>query len=150
MYYFLRIIRWSVIFAIFKKKLLIWTKKLHLQAIYFLNIFWCDLASLLFSLVFCHQVVHLFHLVFRQSWNSNPRPRTMAWIVSPQHSPLDQGASPRQYLFICLFICLFSHCFYTSGLRICSLLLYVLNNILKLNLTIKSTRCLRVKSMVTI
>ena len=59
--------------------------------------------SFLFSLVFCRQVVHLFHLVFRHSWNSNPHPRTMAWIVSPQHSTLDQGASPRQYLFICLF-----------------------------------------------
>ncbi len=55
--------------------------------------------SLLLSLVFCHQVVHLFHLVFRQSQDSNPRPRTMARIVSPQRSPLDQGASPSQICY---------------------------------------------------
>ena len=64
----------------------------------FLNIFfWCDLPHLavfiIFVSFFCHQVVHLFHLVFRQSQDSNPRPRTMARIVSPQRSPLDQGAS---------------------------------------------------------
>jgi hypothetical protein len=49
---------------------------------------------IIFVSFFCHQVVHLFHLVFRQSQDSNPRPRTMARIVSPQRSPLDQGASP--------------------------------------------------------
>jgi len=42
---------------------------------------------------FCHQVVHHFHLVFRWSWDLNPLPRTMAWIVGPQRSPLDQRAS---------------------------------------------------------
>ena len=46
--------------------------------------------SLLFSVFFCHQVVHLFHLVFRWSRDSNPRLRTMAQIVSPRRSPLDQ------------------------------------------------------------
>jgi len=43
--------------------------------------------------VFCHQVVHLFHLVFRWRWDSNPCSRTIAQIVSPQHSPLDKGVS---------------------------------------------------------
>jgi hypothetical protein len=50
--------------------------------------FW---LSLLFSFFFCHQVVHLIHLVFRRTRELNPRPRTMVQTVSP--SPLDQGAS---------------------------------------------------------
>jgi len=46
-----------------------------------------------FHYFFCHQVVHLFHLVFRWNQDSNPRQWTMARIVSPRHSPVDQGAS---------------------------------------------------------
>ncbi len=64
----------------------------------FLNIFFgvtCPFwLSLLFSFFFCHQVIHLIHLVFRWTWESNPHPTTMAQTVSPWCSPLDQGASP--------------------------------------------------------
>ena len=35
-----------------------------------------------------------FHLVFRWRRDLNPRPRTIAWIVSPRRSPPDQGLSP--------------------------------------------------------
>ncbi len=52
--------------------------------------FW---LSLLFFILFCHQVVRIFHLVFRQTRKLNSLPRTMAKTVSPQHSQLDQGAS---------------------------------------------------------
>ncbi len=43
--------------------------------------------SLLLSLFFCHQVVHLIHLVLKwtQKWNS--RSKTMAQTVSPWRSP---------------------------------------------------------------
>ncbi len=47
-----------------------------------------------FPFFFCHQVVHLIHLVFRWTRELNPRPRTMAQTASPWRSPLDQGASP--------------------------------------------------------
>jgi hypothetical protein len=50
---------------------------------------------------FCHQVSHLYHLVFRWSPDSNPRPRTMAQIVSLQHLPLDQGDSPYKAPLCC-------------------------------------------------
>jgi hypothetical protein len=43
---------------------------------------------------FCHLVVHLIHLIFRWTLESNSCPRTMSKTVSPQHLPLDQGASP--------------------------------------------------------
>jgi hypothetical protein len=49
--------------------------------------------------IFCHQVVHLIHLVFRWTQESNSHPRTMAQTVSPQCSPLDQGASINVWLF---------------------------------------------------
>ncbi len=62
--------------------------------------FW---LSLLFSFFFCHQVVHLIHLVFRSSWELNPRPRTMAQTVSPWRSPLDQVASPYNKKFTMSF-----------------------------------------------
>jgi len=48
----------------------------------------CPIWLSLFFRFFCHQVVHLFHLVFRSCRDLNPRPRTM----SPQRSPLDQWA----------------------------------------------------------
>jgi hypothetical protein len=54
--------------------------------------FW---LSLLFLFFFCHQVVHLIHLVFRWTRELNTRPRTMPQTVSPWCSPLDQGASPQ-------------------------------------------------------
>ncbi len=54
--------------------------------------FW---LSLLFSFFFCHQEVHLIHLVFRWTRELNPHSRTMAQTVSPWRSPLDQGASPK-------------------------------------------------------
>jgi hypothetical protein len=60
--------------------------------------FWCDLpllAVFIIFVLFCHQVVHFIHLVFRQTWELNSHPRTVAQTVSPQRSPLDQGASPR-------------------------------------------------------
>ncbi len=53
--------------------------------------FW---LSLLFLFFFCHQVVHLIHLVFGWTRELNTHPRTMAQTVSPWCSPLDQGASP--------------------------------------------------------
>jgi hypothetical protein len=62
--------------------------------------FW---LSLLF-LFFCHQVVHLIHLVFRWTREWNPRLRTMAQTVSPRCSPLDQGASPKNFLLPHAFI----------------------------------------------
>ncbi len=56
---------------------------------------WLSFICLLYLFFFCHQVVHLIHLVFRWTRELNPRPRTMAQTVSPWYSPLDQGASPR-------------------------------------------------------
>jgi len=54
--------------------------------------FWCNLPYLTvlinFCDFFCNQGVHYFQPVFRWRWDLN------AWIVSPQHSPLDQGATP--------------------------------------------------------
>ncbi len=67
----------------------------------FFIVFWCDLpllAVFIIFVLFCHQVVILIHLVFRQTRELNSCPRTMAQTVSPQRSPLDQGASPRQIL----------------------------------------------------
>ncbi len=61
--------------------------------IFFLGVtcpFW---LSLLFSF-FCHQVVLLIHIVFRWTQELNSLPGTMAQTLSPQRSPLDQGASP--------------------------------------------------------
>ncbi len=52
--------------------------------------FW---LSLLLSLFFCHQVVHLIHLVFRWTRELNSRLRTMAQTVSPRCLPIDHGAS---------------------------------------------------------
>ncbi len=63
--------------------------------------FW---LSLLFAFFFCHQVVHLIHLVFRWTGELNQRPRTMAQTVSPWRSPLDQGASLIKIYFF-LFLC---------------------------------------------
>jgi hypothetical protein len=60
------------------------------------SFFWCDLpllAVFIIFVLFCHQVVCLIHLVFRQTRELNSRPRTMAQTVSPRRSPLDQGAS---------------------------------------------------------
>ena len=42
------------------------------------------LAAFIFSLFFLSS----FHLVFRWQRDSNPRPRTIAWTVSPQLSPI--------------------------------------------------------------
>ncbi len=69
---------------------------------FFLNIFflvWLAPFGCLyyFQYFFCHQVVHLIHLVFRQTQELNPRPRTMAQTMSSRRSPLDQGASPSFY-----------------------------------------------------
>ncbi len=68
------------------------------SSIVFLKIFfWCDLpllAVFIIFVLFCHQVVNFIHLVFRQTQELNSCPRTMAQIVSPRHSPLDQGAFP--------------------------------------------------------
>ncbi len=77
---------------------------LDLEKVLFKNLFFgvtcCPYwLSLLFSFFFCHQVVHLIHLVFRWTWELNPRPRTMAQTVSPWRSPLDQGASPWRKCF---------------------------------------------------
>ncbi len=51
-------------------------------------------AVFLIFILFCHQVARLIHLVFRQTRELNSRPMTMTQTVSPQCSPLDQGASP--------------------------------------------------------
>jgi len=60
--------------------------------------------SLLLLLVFCHQVVHLFHLVFRQSRDSNPRPRTMACIAAFTTRP---GGFPRYWCCMHVYVCQF-------------------------------------------
>ncbi len=52
------------------------------------------LAVFIIFVLFCHQVVHLIHLVFRPTRELNSRPMTMAQTVGPRRSPLDQGASP--------------------------------------------------------
>jgi hypothetical protein len=55
--------------------------------IYKKNIFfWFDLSLLavfIIFILFCHQVVCLIHLVFRQTRELNSRQRTMAQTVSP-------------------------------------------------------------------
>ncbi len=75
----------------------------------FLKIFfWCDLpllAVFIIFFLFCHQVVHFIHLVFRRTLELNSRPRTMARTVSPQRSPLDQGASLLNKFFLLCVIC---------------------------------------------
>ena len=62
---------------------------------FFLNIFlvWLAPFSCLYFFGIFSPIKWSFHLVFRQGQDSNPRPRTMARIVNPRHSPLDQGAS---------------------------------------------------------
>ncbi len=54
---------------------------------YFKKIFfWCDLpllAVFIIFVLFCHQVVHLIHLVFKRIWEMNLHLRTMAQTVSP-------------------------------------------------------------------
>ena len=63
----------------------------------FQNIFWCELHHLAVFIIFCY-----FSAIkwsnspssFRWSLDLSPRLRTMAQIVSPWRSPLDQGASP--------------------------------------------------------
>jgi hypothetical protein len=68
----------------------------HMWQYTFYIFFWCDLPLLdvfIIFVLFCHQVVHFIHLVFRRTRELNSRPRTMAQTVSPQRSPLDQGAS---------------------------------------------------------
>ena len=52
-------------------------------------------SCLYFFDIFSH-IEWSFHLVFRQCRDSNPRQRTMAWILSPRR---DQGASPNPLWF---------------------------------------------------
>ncbi len=47
------------------------------------------LAVFIIFVLFCHQVVHFIHLVFRQTRALNSCPRTMAQTVSPWHSQLN-------------------------------------------------------------
>ncbi len=63
---------------------------------FYKNIFWCDLPRLAVFIIFVLFLPSsgLIHLVFRQTRESNPHPRTMAQTVSPRCSPLDLGASP--------------------------------------------------------
>ncbi len=66
--------------------------KLNLQLIIKHHLFLPRLAVFIIFVLFCHHY-GLIHLVFRQIQELNSRPRTMAQTVSPQCSPLDQGAS---------------------------------------------------------
>jgi len=58
---------------------------------------------LFFCYIFMPSSGPTFHLVFRCSQYSNPRPKTMAQITSPRRSPLGQGASPYQMGCILFF-----------------------------------------------
>ena len=72
------------------------------QSMYFFS--WCDVPHLAVFITFCYfsaiQWSIFFHLVFRWSRDLNPQSRTMAWIVSHQRSPLDQGALRVPWLVI--------------------------------------------------
>ncbi len=81
----------------------------------FFKYFLCDLPLLAVFIIFdlfCHQVVYFIHLVYRQTRELNSRPRTMAQIVSPRCSPLDQGASPnsQHFFYLCSWKKLLSKC----------------------------------------
>ncbi len=67
------------------------------KQIKYMRVFCKKIGFFTFFLIFfgvaCPICDPFFHLVFRWSRDSNPRPRTMAQIVSPQRSPLDHGDS---------------------------------------------------------
>jgi hypothetical protein len=68
----------------------------------FIIFFWYDLSLLavfIIFILFCHQVVCLMCLVFRQTQESNSHPRTNAQTVSSLRLPLGQGASPTTNFF---------------------------------------------------
>ena len=66
-----------------------------LTRIFFLNNFYGETCpiwlSLLSFVIFLPSSGPSVCLVFRCSRDSNPRPRTMAWIVSPRRSPQNRG-----------------------------------------------------------
>ncbi len=69
-----------------------WNNPVNLCFIFILHsflkiFFWCDLPLLavLIIFVFLPSSGHLIDLVFRQTWESNSRTRTMAWVLDVHH-----------------------------------------------------------------
>ncbi len=73
------------------------TSSIFELALFFKYFFWRDLPRLAVFIISHFSAIKWSFLypsrLFRWTWGSNPRQRTMAHTVSPQCSPLDQGTS---------------------------------------------------------